>query len=140
MIWQNLIQRFHQQQFTKKLPLYSQFYMDQWVKDGSIQGFLEILRLAYVGPNILSASSTMDKLLAKHVFEAVGVPQVPYVAAFADENQGEIAQEVVEKLEFPVFVKPANMGSSVGISKVDDLADLQPALSEAYNNDNPCCH
>ena len=78
-------------------------------EDGSIQGFLEILRLAYVGPNILSASSTMDKLLAKHVFEAVGVPQVPYVAAFADENQGEIAQEVVEKLEFPVFVKPANI-------------------------------
>ena len=105
-------------------------------EDGSIQGFLEILRLAYVGPNILSASSTMDKLLAKHVFEAVGVPQVPYVAAFADENQGEIAQEVVEKLEFPVFVKPANMGSSVGISKVDDLADLQPALSEAYKYDN----
>ncbi|KSU18911.1 D-alanine--D-alanine ligase [Lactococcus lactis subsp. lactis] len=105
-------------------------------EDGSIQGFLEILRLAYVGPNILSASSTMDKLLAKHVFQAVGVPQVPYVAAFADENQGEIAQEVVEKLEFPVFVKPANMGSSVGISKVDDLADLQPALSEAYKYDN----
>lgn len=73
-------------------------------EDGSIQGFLEILRLAYVGPNILSASSTMDKLLAKHVFEAVGVPQVPYIAAFADENQAEIAQEVVEKLEFPVLL------------------------------------
>lgn len=105
-------------------------------EDGSIQGFLEILRLAYVGPNILSASSTMDKLLAKHVFESVGVPQVPYVAAFADENQAEIAEEVVEKLEFPVFVKPANMGSSVGISKVDDLTGLEPALLEAYKYDN----
>ena len=105
-------------------------------EDGSIQGFLEILRLAYVGPNILSAASTMDKLLAKHVFEAVGVPQVPYVAAFADENQAMICEEVVKKLQFPVFVKPANMGSSVGISKVDDLVSLQPALMEAYKYDN----
>ena len=105
-------------------------------EDGSIQGFLEILKLAYVGPNVLSASSTMDKLLAKHVFESVGVPQVPYVAAFADENQAEIAEEVVEKLQFPVFVKPANMGSSVGISKVEDLTELARALTEAYKYDN----
>ena len=105
-------------------------------EDGSIQGFLEIMKLAYVGPNILAASATMDKLLAKHVFEAVGIPQVAYVAAFADENQTEIANEVSKKLTFPVFVKPANMGSSVGISKVDSLDELQAALDEAYKYDN----
>lgn len=105
-------------------------------EDGSIQGFLEILRLAYVGPNILAASATMDKLLAKHVFESVGVPQVPYVAAFQGENQAKILEEVVEKLEFPVFVKPANMGSSVGISKVEDLTALPKGLEEAYKYDS----
>lgn len=105
-------------------------------EDGSIQGFLEIMRLAYVGPNILSASSTMDKLLAKHVFSAVGVPQVPYVAAYADENQEKIHAEVQEKLTFPVFVKPANMGSSVGISKVSSLEELEAGLAEAYKYDN----
>ncbi|BAV02501.1 D-alanine--D-alanine ligase [Lactococcus formosensis] len=105
-------------------------------EDGSIQGFLEIMRLAYVGPNILSASSTMDKLLAKHVFSAVGVPQVPYVTAYADENQEKIHAEVHEKLTFPVFVKPANMGSSVGISKVNRLEELEAGLAEAYKYDN----
>ncbi len=49
-------------------------------EDGSIQGFLEVLKMPYVGPNITSASVTMDKIMAKHVFESVGVPQVPYVA------------------------------------------------------------
>jgi D-alanine-D-alanine ligase len=60
---------------------------------------------------------------------------VPYVAAFADENQEKIANEVNEKLEFPVFVKPANMGSSVGISKVNVLTELSAALNEAYKYD-----
>ncbi|MCL2677041.1 MAG: D-alanine--D-alanine ligase, partial [Streptococcaceae bacterium] len=105
-------------------------------EDGSIQGFLEILKLAYIGPNILSASATMDKMLAKHIFENIGVPQVPYVSAFDGENQSEAISQVKEKLTFPVFVKPANMGSSVGISKIDRLEDLQAGLNEAYKYDN----
>ena len=105
-------------------------------EDGSIQGFLEILKLAYIGPNILSASATMDKMLAKHIFENIGIPQVPYVSAFDGENQSEIISQVKEKLTFPVFVKPANMGSSVGISKIDRLEDLQAGLNEAYKYDN----
>lgn len=105
-------------------------------EDGSIQGFLEILKLAYVGPNILHASTTMDKLLAKQVFEDNGIPQVAYVPAFSGEDLTEISRQVEAKLEFPVFVKPANMGSSVGISKVDRLSNLTEALQEAYKYDN----
>ncbi|MFC4653366.1 D-alanine--D-alanine ligase [Lactococcus nasutitermitis] len=105
-------------------------------EDGSIQGFLEILRLAYIGPNILAAASTMDKLLAKLVFETVGVPQVPYVAVFSDDNLQAAEQEIAEKLQFPVFVKPANMGSSVGITKVGSPSELQAGLKEAFKYDS----
>ena len=105
-------------------------------EDGSIQGFLEILRMPYVGPSITSASVTMDKIMAKHVFESVHVPQVPYVAL---TDLSEIEQkigEVNDKLNYPVFVKPANMGSSVGISKVETAADLPSAIDEAIKFDN----
>lgn len=105
-------------------------------EDGSIQGFLEILRMAYVGPNILSAASTMDKLLAKLVFATIGVSQVPYVAVFSDENLEQAQKEIAEKLKFPVFVKPANMGSSVGISKVEALTELSKGLAEAFKYDS----
>ncbi|MDR1606139.1 MAG: D-alanine--D-alanine ligase [Streptococcaceae bacterium] len=107
-------------------------------EDGSIQGFLEILKLAYVGPSIISASVTMDKIMAKHVFESVDVPQVPYVA-LTDITEIEITAkiaEVTEKLTYPVFVKPANMGSSVGISKVDRQEDLRAAIDEALKFDS----
>lgn len=104
-------------------------------EDGSIQGFLEILKMPYIGPNILSASVTMDKILAKLVFESIAIPQVPYIAAFAHEDKEKIAEKVVEKLKFPVFVKPANMGSSVGISRVKVVAELNTALDKAFKYD-----
>lgn len=105
-------------------------------EDGSIQGFLEILKLAYVGPNITSASVTMDKIMAKHVFESVNVPQVPYVALTDLAKIDEKIAEVSAKLTYPVFVKPANMGSSVGISKVDSEIDLRAAIDEAAKFDS----
>ncbi|WP_460016887.1 D-alanine--D-alanine ligase [Lactovum odontotermitis] len=104
-------------------------------EDGTIQGFLEILGMPYVGPNVLAASSTMDKLLAKLVFQALNIPQLPYVAALAGEENWKIVEEVAAKLKFPVFVKPANMGSSVGISRVDNIGELTPALDEAFKFD-----
>jgi D-alanine-D-alanine ligase len=105
-------------------------------EDGTIQGFLEIMDMPYIGPNVLAASSTMDKLLAKLVFQALAIPQLPYVAALAGEERWKIVEEVAAKLKFPVFVKPANMGSSVGISKVENVGELTPALDEAFNFDS----
>ncbi|WEV61156.1 D-alanine--D-alanine ligase [Streptococcaceae bacterium ESL0729] len=104
-------------------------------EDGSIQGFLEILKMPYVGPNITAASVTMDKIMTKHVLETVGVPQVPYVAVIGREAMSEKMKEVNEKLTYPVFVKPANMGSSVGISKVESNDDLEAGLNEAFKFD-----
>lgn len=105
-------------------------------EDGSIQGFLEILKMPYVGPSITSASVTMDKIMAKHVFESVDVPQVPYVALTDLTQIDEKISEVADKLSYPVFVKPANMGSSVGISKVSDASQLRDAITEAKKYDN----
>ena len=80
--------------------------------------------MPYVGTNILSSSVAMDKITTKRVLESAGIAQVPYVAVIEGENIAEKIAEIEEKLTYPVFVKPANMGSSVGISKAEDLAGL----------------
>lgn len=105
-------------------------------EDGSIQGFLEILKMPYVGPGILSAAATMDKIVSKEIFKSVGIPQVPYVAIYPGEDFAKSAAEVNEKLTYPVFVKPANMGSSVGITKVDEPATLLAAIELASHYDD----
>ncbi|GFH42560.1 D-alanine--D-alanine ligase [Lactococcus hodotermopsidis] len=105
-------------------------------EDGSIQGFLEILKMPYIGPNITHASVTMDKIMTKHVFTSVNIPQVPYVALTDLAKIDEKMAEVTENLTYPVFVKPANMGSSVGISKVETASELRAAIDEAIKFDS----
>ncbi|HEL2300858.1 TPA: D-alanine--D-alanine ligase [Streptococcus suis] len=105
-------------------------------EDGSIQGFLEVLRMPYVGTNILSSSVAMDKITTKRVLESAGISQVPYVAVIEGENIDDKIAEIEGKLTYPVFVKPANMGSSVGISKAEDLAGLRQALALAFKYDS----
>lgn len=105
-------------------------------EDGSIQGFLEVIKMAYVGPSVLFAAATMDKILSKEVFAQLDIPQVPYVAMYPKDAIEEIIEKVNVELTYPVFVKPANMGSSVGISKVDATENLKDALEEALKYDN----
>ncbi|MGQ7537196.1 D-alanine--D-alanine ligase [Streptococcus suis] len=105
-------------------------------EDGSIQGFLEVLRMPYVGTNILSSSVAMDKITTKRVLESAGISQVPYMAVIEGENIDDKIVEIEGKLTYPVFVKPANMGSSVGISKAEDLAGLRKALDLAFKYDS----
>lgn len=105
-------------------------------EDGSIQGFLEILKMPYAGPGILSAAATMDKLVSKEIFAQIGIPQVPYVGITDGVISDEKIAEINEKLTYPVFVKPANMGSSVGISKVNTAQELLSALTEAAKFDS----
>ncbi len=92
-----------------------------WGEDGTVQGLLELAGIAYVGCGVLASSVCMDKAVANALFEANGVPHTKWVAA----NRWEIEKDlegvcagVEQKLGWPVFVKPANAGSSVGISKV----------------------
>ncbi|MFA9492491.1 D-alanine--D-alanine ligase [Streptococcus sp. E17BB] len=105
-------------------------------EDGSIQGFLEVLRLPYVGTNILSSSVAMDKITTKHVLATAGIPQVAFVAVIEGQELEAKIAEIEANLTYPVFVKPANMGSSVGISKADDQAGLRKALELAFQYDS----
>ena len=105
-------------------------------EDGSIQGFLEVLKMPYVGCNILSSSLAMDKITTKRVLESAGIAQVPYVALVDGEDLEQKIQEIEEKLSYPVFTKPSNMGSSVGISKSDDQEELRVSLELAFKYDS----
>lgn len=105
-------------------------------EDGSIQGFLEVLKMPYVGCNILSSSLAMDKITTKRVLESAGIAQVPYVAVVDGEDLEQKIQEIEEKLSYPVFTKPSNMGSSVGISKSENQAELRASLDLAFKYDS----
>lgn len=108
-------------------------------EDGTIQGFLETIGLPYVGAGVLASANAMDKIMTKYLLQTAGIPQVPFVPVLKS-NWKENPQKVFEKCEgsllYPVFVKPANMGSSVGISKAENREELQYALEEAYRFDS----
>ena len=105
-------------------------------EDGSIQGFLEVLKMPYVGCNILSSSVAMDKITTKRVLASAGIPQVPYVAVIEGENIDEKIAAVEANLTYPVFTKPSNMGSSVGISKSENQDELRSAFELAFKYDS----
>ena len=107
-------------------------------EDGTIQGLLELADLAYVGAGVLGSSAGMDKDVMKSLFRAAGLPIVKHVTVLRSqfEREPKKVQKLVEsKLKYPVFVKPANLGSSVGISKAHDRKELGPALAEAAKFD-----
>ena len=108
-----------------------------WGEDGTLQGLLESLRLPYVGSGVHASSLCIDKLLAKERMAEVGVPQVGFVAvtrATWDSDRPAIAAAVAE-LGSPVWVKPARLGSSVGISRVDSVGQLDEAVALALRHD-----
>ena len=107
-------------------------------EDGTIQGLFEVLDLPYVGNGVLAASSSMDKLVMKQLFEHRGLPQLPYISFLRSEYEkyeGNIIKLVKDKLTYPVFVKPANLGSSVGISKCNNEDELKSGIEEAFQFD-----
>lgn len=107
-------------------------------EDGTVQGLLELADIAYVGSGVLGSAAGMDKDAMKRLFSSAGLPQTPWVTLLrADWRRDPAAAiaEIEEKLRYPLFVKPANLGSSVGISKVHDRSELAPALDEAAGFD-----
>jgi D-alanine-D-alanine ligase len=107
-------------------------------EDGTIQGLLELADIAYVGAGVLGSAAGMDKDIMKALFRAAGLPIVKHVTLLRSEWEAnpKITQKLVEsKLKYPVFVKPANLGSSVGISKAHDRKELGPAIEEAAKFD-----
>ena len=101
-------------------------------EDGTVQGLLELLGVAYVGAGVLASSLCMDKIAFKDVMRAYGIPQVDYVPL---QGAGDGHLEAAAALGFPVFVKPARLGSSVGISKAGDREALSAAVTAAFGHD-----
>ncbi len=107
-------------------------------EDGTIQGLLELADIPYVGAGVLGSAAGMDKDIMKSLFLAAGIPIVKHITILrsAWENDPKQVQKRVEsKLIYPVFVKPANLGSSVGISKAHNRKELGPAIEEAAKFD-----
>ena len=107
-------------------------------EDGTIQGLLELADLPYVGAGVLASAVSMDKVTMKAVFRAHGLPVVDYVVVMRPEwrrDPSAIRRRVADSIGFPCFVKPSNLGSSVGISKVRHAGELPAALDEAARHD-----
>lgn len=107
-------------------------------EDGTIQGLLELANVPYVGAGVLGSAVGMDKGMMKVVFAASGLPVCPYTVIRAhewDRQPRDIARTLEVELGFPLFVKPANLGSSVGISKARDAASLIEAMNLARSFD-----
>ena len=102
------------------------------VEDGTIAGFLNLLDIPYVGPDVLASSLGMDKIAMKKVLKESGLPVVDYVGFYSMEyvkNEEKILSQIDEKLKYPLIVKPGNLGSSVGIKKVNDKHELEEAIN-----------
>lgn len=104
-------------------------------EDGTVQGMLELADVPYVGAGVLGSALAMDKAKAKEVTAQAGIAQARHLAYRADSIPGNVADVVGEALGFPAFVKPSNMGSSIGVSKVEDEAALLQALELALSYD-----
>lgn len=136
--------------FLKSLDVIFPVLHGLYGEDGTIQGIFEMLKIPYVGCGVLSSSIGMDKVYSKIVFDKAGINQTKYVYArkynddyiFVDENFNErvlnideLSNLVVKKMKFPMFVKPSNSGSSVGIRRVNSKDELQNAIIEASEFD-----
>lgn len=104
-------------------------------EDGAMQGLLELANIPYVGSGILGSAICMDKEISKILLHAAGIPVAKWLTFAADEINTINYETVVEKLGSPFFIKPANTGSSVGISKIKSPAEFMPAITTALEYD-----
>lgn len=104
-------------------------------EDGTIQGVLELANIAYVGTGVLGSAVAMDKGVAKQVLHANGIPQPKYVSLREAHVNDAALLHAVDTLGLPVFVKPANMGSSVGVSKANTIDEMRSAVEHALTYD-----
>ena len=108
-------------------------------EDGTIQGLFEMMQVPYVGSGVLASSTGMDKLQCKAIWESAGLPVVEYVGLTRlawEREKDEILADVEERFGYPLFIKPANMGSSVGVSKAKNEEELVQAIEMAAKFDH----
>jgi D-alanine-D-alanine ligase len=104
-------------------------------EDGTVQGLLELANIPYVGSGVLASAVAMDKGVAKNLFAQAGIPQVRYRIVREDKITPILLNDIAKALGFPLFVKPANMGSSVGVTKVNSPDELRTAAAIATSYD-----
>lgn len=107
----------------------------EYGEDGTIQGLFELSHIPYVGMGVLASANGMDKTYSKLVFQSAGIPQADWVVVLGNDDFEARADEIEAKLGYPCFVKPARLGSSVGIAKAHDREELIAALNNAKNYD-----
>lgn len=138
-------------EYIKQMDVIFPVLHGMYGEDGTIQGLLELLKIPYVGCGVLASSLGMDKVYTKIIFDKAKISQAKYIyikkyqekyiyinSEFEEKDVTleEISNITKEKLKFPVFVKPSNSGSSVGISKVNNISELKNAIKKAGKYDN----
>ena len=138
-------------EYLKKLDIVFPVLHGLYGEDGTIQGMLELIKIPYVGAKVLSSSICMDKAYSKIIFDKANIPQAEYIYLrkymdkyiyiekdFSEEilTIDEIVRRTLMKIKFPMFVKPSNSGSSVGISRVENEKELIKAIKYAGKFDN----
>lgn len=104
-------------------------------EDGTVQGLLKLIDIPYVGPDILGSSIGMDKDVSKRLLREAGIPLAKFITIHAHEKNLWPPERILEEMPFPLFVKPANAGSSVGISKAKNLLEFEKAIDIAFRYD-----
>ena len=148
---ENIIEIENIEEYLQKLDVVFPVLHGLYGEDGTIQGLFELLKIPYVGCRVLASSVGMDKVYTKIVFEKAGLNQTPYeyvrkykdTYIYIDKNFDEkildlkeIAKKITENLEFPMFVKPSNSGSSVGVKKAESEKELIENIEYASEFDN----
>lgn len=125
-------------ELTEKIDVVFPLIHGPYGEDGKLQGFLDMLGVPYAGCGLTASALCMDKAYCKLVLDKNDFTVLPYMAFFKEEydkNSEELTEEILSKLKFPIFVKPANLGSSVGISKAHDEKELKSAIELALKFD-----
>lgn len=125
----------------KKLDVVFPVLHGSYGEDGTIQGLFELADLPYVGAGVLASACGMDKAVMKSLFAQAGLPQPRYFSFLKHEwlkNKNKIVRDIESRIGFPCFVKPANLGSSVGISKCKSKRDLIRGIKQALSYDRKC--
>lgn len=107
-------------------------------EDGTIQGLFELANIPYVGCGLLASSVGMDKEVAKRLIMHAGISVLPFMVIKRpqwDQNPEQYTKLIADQFSYPIFVKPVNMGSSIGVHKIKNLSELAPAINDAYQYD-----
>ena len=129
-----------QHQFCSEIDVWFPILHGPNGEDGTVQGLLKLMQVPFVGSGVLGSALGMDKIAMKMVFAQAGLPQVKYVAVnrsqiWSSSCVFKLCDEIEQALDYPCFIKPANLGSSVGIAKVQTRHELETALDNAASYD-----